>query len=258
MSSTLNLRMDAGVATVEFNRPDAYNSLNVEMLDSLPILLRELGKDDDVRCIVITGAGNKAFCAGGDISGLVDGNNTPDHSGLVKKLETWGQSSLLLHEMPKPTLAVVNGAAAGAGMALALACDLRIASYSAHFTTAFSKLAMSGDFGGSYFLTRIVGTAKARELYFLSDRIDSETASNLGLVNWRVSDDLLAGKAAAISARLAALPPLTARYIKQNLSDSLHKSASEIIRQESSSMIETAMSKETQQAAMAFFSSSRN
>ncbi len=257
MSSVINLNLNEGVATIELNRPDAYNTMNLEMLDRLPVILTELSENDSVRCVIVKGAGEKAFCAGGDISGLVGGGPDFSQQELVEKLEAWGQASLLLHEMPKPTLAVVNGAAAGAGMALALACDFRLASRDAHFTTSFSKLAMSGDFGGSYFLTQLVGPAKARELYYFSERVDSESALNLGLINWCVSAEELAGKTNEISAHLASMPSLTAKNIKRNMNASLVKSAAEIIRQESSLMIETAMSKETQEAALAFFAGSR-
>lgn len=254
MNNTLIVSIEAGVATVELNRPEAYNTLSIEMLDRLPIVLSDLAQDEEVRCVVLTGRGDRAFCAGGDISGLGDGGASTDRAELAQRLEAWGQASLILHEMPKPTLACVNGATAGAGLALALACDLRIASSNAHFTTAFSKLAMSGDFGGSYFLTQLVGPSKAREMYFLSERIDANTALDMNLINWLVPHCELTGKAQGIARRLTAMPALTYRNMKQNLNLALTQDLATVLHQEAIGMIETAMSEETQAAAMAFFS----
>lgn len=253
MDNKLILDIDKHIATVRLNRPDAYNTLDVEMLETLPDILRKLADDKQIRCVVITGTGDKAFCAGGDVSGLASGTGDAKENELSEQLVQWGQASLLLREMPKPSLAVVNGAAAGAGMALALACDFRLASHNAHFTTAFSNLAMSGDFGGSYFLTQIVGTAKARELYYFSERVSSKEALQLGLVNWLCDSDKLASKTAELTERLTAIPALTASTIKDNMNASLSHSAKDMIDKESYAMIKTAMSKETQQAAIEFF-----
>lgn len=253
MDNKLIVDTDGHIATVRLNRPDTYNTLDVEMLNTLPGILRKLADDKNIRCVVITGTGEKAFCAGGDVSGLASGTGEATENKLSEQLVQWGQASLLLREMPKPSLAVVNGAAAGAGMALALACDFRLASHNAHFTTAFSNLAMSGDFGGSYFLTQIVGTAKARELYYFSERVSSEEALQLGLVNWLCDSDKLSEKTAELTARLSALPTLTASTIKENMNASLSYRAKDMIEKESYSMIKTAMSKETQQAAINFF-----
>ncbi len=255
MKDSLVSSIEEGVATVMFNRPEAYNTLSVEMLDALPKLLQALSDNDEVRCVVLTGAGEKAFCAGGDISGLATSGDI-DKNDLSERLVAWGQAALMLREMPKPTLAVINGAVAGAGLALATACDFRLASHNTHFTTAFSKLAMSGDFGGSYFLSQLVGTAKARELYYFSERVSSEEALQLGLVNWLVESQSLAEKAKQLTQRLVAMPRLTASSIKKNMNSALYSTAKDMIRQESYAMIETAMSKETRQAAMAFFDTS--
>ena len=251
-SETLQVERDAGVATLTLNRPDALNALDVDMLDRLPGLLQQLSEDDSVRCVVVTGAGDRAFCAGGDISGVGD-SNVPNPAALVDRLERWSQASVILLEMPKPTLAAVNGTAAGAGMALALACDLRAASESSRLITAFSKLAMSGDFGGSYFLTRLVGPSKARELYFLSEQIRSAEALALGLVNWVVDGPSLGDFAREKALRLADMPPRTYRNMKRNLNAAEHGSLAELVRLEAESMIDTALSEETREAAKKFF-----
>ncbi|MEH6605527.1 MAG: enoyl-CoA hydratase-related protein [Pseudomonadales bacterium] len=247
------VNIEAGVATVTLNRPEAYNTLDVELLDRLPGLLSQLADNSDVRCVVITGAGDKAFCAGGDISGLASGEGIEESQALTQKLEAWAQSARILHEMPKPTIAAVNGACAGAGMALALACDLRVGSENAHFTTAFINVAMSGDFGGSYFLTHLVGTAKARELYFLSERLSAVQALKLNLLNWLVPHSELETKTKQITDRIVAMPNLSYRNMKQNLNAAINQDLGSVIKLESKNMIETAMSKETQAAAIAFF-----
>jgi 2-(1,2-epoxy-1,2-dihydrophenyl)acetyl-CoA isomerase len=248
----ITLTLEAGVATVELNRPHAHNALDVEMLDRLPRLLRELSEDEAVRCVVITGAGDRAFCAGGDISGL-GGQEISQPAELVDRLEGWAQAPILLHEMPMPTLAVVNGTAAGAGMALALACDLRVASENARFITSFARIAMPGDFGGSYFLTQLVGPSKARELYYLSEPVAAEEALTLGIVNWVVPGAELREHARERARRLAAMPRLTSRSMKRNLNASLSESLRRVVRLEAEATIEAAMSEETRAAARAFF-----
>jgi 2-(1,2-epoxy-1,2-dihydrophenyl)acetyl-CoA isomerase len=251
VASEIETTFEQGVATIVLNRPEALNAMSVSILDSLPELLSELADDEAVRCVVITGKGNKAFSAGGDITGLGGGFGNLDE--MVDKIEAWSQTSVLLHEMPKPTLAAVNGVAAGAGMALALACDLRIASKNARFVTAFVKLAISGDFGGSYFLTRLVGPAKAREFYFLGDSVDAREAASLGLVNWVVAAKALRARTQEIALRLASMPPQTARAMKENLNTSLTADIKTLVRLEAESIVQTGMSEETHEAVDSFF-----
>jgi len=251
VASEIETSIEQGVATIVLNRPEALNAMSVPILDALPELLSELADDEAVRCVVITGEGEKAFSAGGDISGLGGGFGNPDE--MIDKIEGWAQSSVLLHEMPKPTLAAINGVAAGAGMALALSCDLRIASENARFVTAFVNLAISGDFGGSYFLTRLVGPAKARELYFLSDSVDAKQAVSLGLVNWLVKTKELRSRTQEIASRLSSMPPLTARAMKNNLNSALTADIRTLVRLEAESIVRTGMSDETYDAVESFF-----
>ncbi|HIA77194.1 MAG TPA: enoyl-CoA hydratase, partial [Gammaproteobacteria bacterium] len=156
-----------GIATLTLNRPESRNALTPEMMRGLKDALLRFAADPAVRVVVLTGAG-RAFCAGGDVKRFAavssGGQATVAFEERVHDLRTRMEVSRLLHEMPKPTLAVIPGPAAGAGLSLALACDLRIAAEDAKLTTAFSKVGLSGDFGGSYFLTYLVGVAKAREL----------------------------------------------------------------------------------------------
>ena len=191
------------------------------MLQALGKTLAVCETDPDVACVVLTGAGG-AFCAGGDVKGMAernaDGAASPDiDSRIHAQRLSQRATAARLYKMPKPTLAALPGAAAGAGLALALACDLRIASDNAVMTTAFARVGFSGDYGGTYFLTQLVGTAKARELYFLSDRVDMKEALRLGLVNWVVPADQLETKTMEIAHRLAAGPRVAYRYMKENL-----------------------------------------
>ena len=159
-----------GVMTLTMNRPERLNALTPEMLRRLHDSLVRAASDREVGAIVLTGAG-RGFCAGGDVKAMAEGGRRESHDERVQSLRQRMEAARLLHEMAKPTIAMLRGPAAGAGMSLALACDLRLASETARLTTAFAKMALSGDFGGSYFLTRLVGPAKARELYFTSPNL---------------------------------------------------------------------------------------
>src|SRR6202453_3189480 len=170
MTDQLIETFEDGVATLTMNRPEARNALTGEMLSALSEAVRRHGADPKTRVVVLTGAGN-AFCAGGDVKGFaadtgrgagVGQGSGPSFEQRVAGLRGGMEVVKWLHEMPKPTLAVIPGAAAGAGLSLALACDLRIAAEGAKMTTAFSKVGLAGDYGGSYFLTHLVGAAKVQ------------------------------------------------------------------------------------------------
>ena len=165
-----------GVATLTLNRPERLNALSTPIMEGLLEALPRLARDAAVGVIVLTGAG-RAFCAGGDVKSMAEGSIERSMEEAVTHLRGRMEVSRLLHEIPKPTIAMVNGAAAGAGLSLALACDLRIAAQSARFVTAFANIGFSGDFGGSYFLSKLVGTGKARELYYTAEPLDADTGS---------------------------------------------------------------------------------
>ena len=212
--------LDSGVLTLTMNRPEARNAMSGDMTAAMSEQLASAELNPEVRCIVLTGAG-KGFCAGGDVKGMAAsgdgtvGNNTIDgaiHRQRVNQRATAGK----LFGMPKPTIAALPGAAAGAGLSLALACDLRIMTSNAIMTTAFGRVGFSGDYGGTFFMSQLVGTAKARELYFLSDRVDSEEALRLGLTNWVCEPEELAAKTGEIANRLATGPTVAYRYMKEN------------------------------------------
>jgi 2-(1,2-epoxy-1,2-dihydrophenyl)acetyl-CoA isomerase len=207
-----------GVATLTLNRPDRLNAMSVEMLDAMLEALSRLADDTSVGVVIVTGAG-RGFCAGGDVKAMAEGREFSGDTleekaqGLRAKMEV----SRWLHEMPKPTIAMVRGAAAGAGLSLALACDLRVASDTARFATAFARVGYSGDFGGSWFLTQLVGTAKARELYYTAEILDAPQALALGLVNRVVPDARLEEETQALASRLARGPRVALRYMKRNM-----------------------------------------
>src|SRR6476661_11015117 len=176
-----------GVATLTLNRPDRLNALSAPIMEGLLEALPRLANDSAVGAVVLTGAG-RAFCAGGDVKRMAAETAPRSSEEDVARLRSRMEVSRLLHEIPKVTIAMVNGPAAGAGLAMALACDLRIAGESARFVTAFAKVGFSGDFGGSYFLSKLVGTGKARELYFTAEPLDAAQALALGIVNRVIAD----------------------------------------------------------------------
>ena len=248
--------LDAGVLTLTLNRPDARNAMSRTMNTALQEQLAQAEFNHAVRCIVLTGAG-KGFCAGGDVKGMAAsgdgtvGAQTIDqaiHRQRVNQRATAGK----LFKMPKPTLAALPGAAAGAGLALALACDLRIMASTAVMTTAFAKVGFSGDYGGSYFLTQLVGTAKARELYFLSERVGADEALRLGLTNWVCAPEELAERTRAIALRLAAGPTVAYRYMKENLNRALAGEVDDCMDLEATHHIHCGQTEDHREATKAF------
>ena len=255
MSQDLLETIEGGVATLTMNRPEARNALSSAMFDGLYEALPRLANDPAVRLVVLTGAG-AAFCSGGDVKGFARrasgeaSTMTFDHR--VTDLRTRMEVSRWLHEMPKPTLAVIPGPAAGAGLSLALACDMRIASEDAKLTTAFSKIGLSGDFGGSYFLNHLIGAAKAREMYFTGQVLSGAEAQRIGLVNRAVPAAQLAEAARAWAAELAALPTIAVGYMKRNLNIGLRGSLSDVLDAEAIHMIRTFETADHKSAAAAF------
>ncbi len=226
-SEDLLARVEDRVAILTMNRPERRNALSDGMIVGLETALADAESADDVGCVVLTGAGG-AFCAGGDVKGMAGadagargsrpaGPHQAAHRQRLQQRNTAGA----IFEMPKPVIASLPGAAAGAGLSLALACDLRIAAENAVITTAFGRVGFSGDYGGTWFLTQLVGPAKARELYFLPERIDAKQAESLGLVNWVVPADALEEKTRELAQRLANGPTLAYRYMKENLNRAL-------------------------------------
>ena len=253
MSQDLIENIKDGVAVLTMNRPDRLNALSGPMLDALLEALPRLAEDPNVGCVVLTGAG-RGFCAGGDVKAMAEGREMSGDTleeraqGLRNKMET----SRWLHEMPKPTIAMVRGAAAGAGLSLALACDLRIAGESAKFGTAFARVGYSGDFGGSYYLTQLVGTAKARELYYTAELVDAQRALTLGLVNRVVGDDRLEEETLALAGKIARGPRIALRYMKRNLNAAENGSLGELLDLEAWHHTRTGQTDDHREATKAF------
>jgi 2-(1,2-epoxy-1,2-dihydrophenyl)acetyl-CoA isomerase len=255
-TETLSAQVDDGVAVVTMNRPDRKNALTKPMLKAMAAVLAEVEVATDVRCVVLTGAGG-AFCAGGDVKGFAEGGGAGASEG------TWDEgvhnqrlshrhTSGALYHMPKPTLAAIGGAAAGAGLSLALACDLRIASDTAIMTTAFARVGLAGDYGGTFLLTQLVGPAKAKELYFLPERISMKEALELGIVNRVASAEDYEALWRSTAARLAAGPPLAYRYMKENINRAATSDLWTNMDLESTHHRHTGVSEDHKEAAKAF------
>src|SRR5215475_10023886 len=200
-----------GITTLTLNRPERLNALSPTMTAGLKEAFERLATDHAVGAIVLTGAG-RGFCAGGDVKTMESRGRDQTVEDRVEGLRRAHQLPLLMRNCPKVIIAAINGPVAGAGLGLALACDLRVAGKSARFGTAFARIGYSGDYGGTWSLTRLVGTAKARELYFLADVIDGEEAHRLGMVNRLVDDDKLKDEAMAMARRLADGPRVALGY----------------------------------------------
>jgi len=240
-----------GVATLTLNRPDRLNALSTPIMEGLLEALPRLAGDPGVGVIVLTGAG-RGFCAGGDVKRMAEEPDARSAPDAVARLRGRMEISRLLHELPKPTIAMVNGAAAGAGMALALACDLRFAGQSARFITAFAKVGFSGDFGGSYFLSKLVGTAKARELYYTAEPIDAAQALALGVVNRVIPDASLVEATMDFARKLARGPRLALGLMKQNFNAAENGSLAELLDLEAQRQVETGRTEDHKEAARAF------
>jgi 2-(1,2-epoxy-1,2-dihydrophenyl)acetyl-CoA isomerase len=205
-----------GVAWLTLNRPERLNALTGEMTGALTEALQCLATDREIGCIVITGAG-RGWCSGGDVKSMESRGRDMSVEDRVEGLRYSHQLPLLMRNCPKVIIGMINGPVAGAGLGLALACDLRVAGKSARFGTAFVRIGYSGDYGGTWSLTRLVGTAKARELYLLGDVIDAETAHSLGMVNKLVDDAALRDETMTLARRIAEGPQIALGYIKKNL-----------------------------------------
>jgi 2-(1,2-epoxy-1,2-dihydrophenyl)acetyl-CoA isomerase len=251
----LLVSLDDGVLTLTFNRPEARNALTPAMIVRLGEELRDAELNPDVGCIVLTGAGG-AFCAGGDVKAMAAGHQPGRPVDPVLRMERQRidhrATSLRLYQMSKPTLAAIPGPAAGAGFSFALACDMRIAADTAVMTTAFAKVGLTGDYGGTYLLTQIVGTAKARELYMLADRIDMGEAHRLGLVNWVVPAAELEAQTKALARRLADGPRLALGLIKDNLNRALKATFADCLDAESANLARARETEDHKEAAKAF------
>ncbi|BBX21724.1 enoyl-CoA hydratase [Mycolicibacter terrae] len=268
MTSADTLRIDTGTDTVlaeitdrvgivTLHRPQRRNALHPEMYEAVPALLDRFAADDEVGCVLLTGAGN-AFCAGGDVRDGGSAKAVPpgdrDEQIAARSAMLAGNARMvtLLHAMPKVTIAALPGAAVGAGMSIALSTDLRIGARSARLIPGWAKLAFSGDFGGAWFLTRLVGPAKALELLIADEPIDAETALRTGLFNRVVDDAELRAAALRWATEIAAGPSMAFAGTKANVLDAQQLSLEEALPRESERMVRSGMTEEHRDAVKAW------
>ncbi len=245
------------VATITLNRPHARNSLSDNLTPALRRMIKQCGEDSNVGAILITGAGT-AFCAGGDVKsmgGKSGGSLAPELSfdqKVARLQERQRTLTGVLVNVRKPTIAALPGAAAGAGLSLALACDLRIAAESAFVTTAYAKIGLSGDYGMSWLLTRIVGTARAREMMFFAEKVDAKRCEAIGLVNRVVPDDKLREEAFAMARALAQGAATALNFLKENLNEALTSDFLTSLDGEAVRMVKAAATADHKEAVQAF------
>ncbi len=252
--------VDGGVGVITFNRPERRNALSDEMYAAFGAVLPALALDTDVRVVMVTGAGG-AFCAGGDVKGMNAAHQAgggragrpTDPAARLHQLREWQRAtSLAIHRYPKPVVAALPGPAAGAGLSLALAADIRLAAERAILVTAFAGVGASGDFGGSWFLTRLVGPSKARELYFTSPRLSAAEACELGIVNRVLPDDGFEKAALDFCRTIANQAPIAIRLMKENLNRAIDCDLATALDAEATNMIASMSTADHREAAAAF------
>ncbi len=251
----LMIATEGRLRILTLNRPERLNALTPELHHMLRDAVMDAADAPEVGALVLTGAG-RAFCSGGDITRggeaaalAVAPQTLEDRADALRR---HGVTASLLGRMPKPTVALINGAAAGAGLALALACDLRIAARGAVLRTAYARIALAGDLGISYFLTRAVGPARARELMFLNEKIDADAAERLGLVHRVVDAEHLEAEGLSVARTLANGPGVAFRYMKQNLSLAETGSLEQVLEREAYNNARCARTQDVKEATAAF------
>jgi 2-(1,2-epoxy-1,2-dihydrophenyl)acetyl-CoA isomerase len=257
----LRAEIDDGVAVITMNRPDRRNALSQAMLSALGTVLAQVETDEAVGSVVLTGAG-KAFCAGGDVKGMAARSDGPGGSGdgagrrvdavIHRQRLSQRATSGRLWSMPKPTIAAIGGPAAGAGLSLALACDLRYAVPDAVLTTAFARVAFAGDYGGTWFLSRLVGSGKAKELYYFSERLSAEDAERLGILNAIFPAADFEREVMTRARRLAEGPSIAYRYMKENLNRAVTGDLGDCMDLEVTHHVHTGLTEDHREAAKAF------
>lgn len=265
MEDVVLSRMEGSVLVLTLNKPSNLNPIGQEMIGALAQKLRAASTDAAVRVVVLGGAG-RGFCSGGDIKGYDPNPEVPlrmkakygsalqwdDADPKVAQLRHYSESAYLLRRMEKPTIALVRGPAAGTGFSMALACDFIISSETAVFTSAFTRLSVSGAGGMSYLLSRRVGLTRATELLMLSDRIDAKSAHAMGITHRVVPDQELETQGMALAHRLAKGPPIAYAYIKENLDAAQTSTFEEMLRREARSMAQSGASEDSKEGARAF------
>lgn len=251
--------VEDGVAVLSFNQPERRNALRDEIYAGFGQALPVVAADPDIGCLVVTGEGG-AFCAGGDVKQFNENNKSGSQLGEFRSVEGRVDDirrrqrlvSLAIHQLPKITIAAIPGPVAGAGLSVALACDLRIATEKAILVTAFNNIAVSGDFGASWLLAQLVGPARAKELFVLSERITAHEAQQLGVVNRVVPDAEFAEAWRALATRIAAGPTLAQRAIKENINRALVADFATCLDAEAAHMAPLMLTEDHKEAVAAF------
>jgi 2-(1,2-epoxy-1,2-dihydrophenyl)acetyl-CoA isomerase len=248
---SIDVTEDSGIVTITLNRPDKLNALVGHMRRDLAEALEQAGSERTVRVVVITGSG-RAFCAGGDLERAAELMDQGDSEEFARLLGAARRVVTAIRQMTKPVVASINGPAAGAGCNLALACDLRIAAASATFTQSFVKIGFHPDWGGTYFLPRLVSPNKACELFFLGDTIDAQEAMRLGLLNWVVPNEELAAATRKLAERLRDAPPISVAAAKQAVYASSHQDLETMLRYEVEAQMRCFESRDGKEGVHAF------
>ncbi len=244
------------VAIITLNRPEARNAMSDQLTPALRTMIKTCGENREIGALLITGAGT-AFCAGGNVKGMGAHRDQKklDMSHDEKVADLQERQRLLtgaLVSLRKPTIAALPGAAVGAGLALAMACDIRIAAQSAFVSTGYLRMGLSGDYGIAWLLTRLVGTARAREMMFTADKVDAARCEAIGLVNRVVPDDRLQAEAFALAKSIAEGPTIALRYMKDNLDEALLFDFATARDHEAERLIRTTMTSDHREAVQAF------
>ncbi len=250
-SNDLLVEVEDRVATLTFNRPDKLNAMSREMIDGTITALHEFADSEDVGVVVLTGAG-RAFCAGGDVSSMAGDGQQPTFEQKIDRQRRGQELSRLLNTIPKVTVAAVNGYAMGAGLGMALSCDLRFASSAAKFGTAFAKVGFGGDYGTTWQLTRLVGPSLAKELFFLADIIDAEEAHRIGLVNRVLDADGFADEIGTLARRIGHGPLVSYRWMKENVNLAVTSDFHESLDRESISHLRCGETEDHREGVQAF------
>jgi len=247
-------RIEDGVGVITFNRPEARNALSDNLSPALRSQVAALGENDDVGAVLITGAGT-AFCAGGDVKGM-GGRSTKKKmtppEAIADLIDRQRRMTGAIVGLRKPSIAALPGPAVGAGLSVALSCDIRIAAASAFLSTGYARIGLSGDYGIAWLLTRLIGTSRAREYMYTSERIPAERAADIGLVNRVVPDDKLQEESLSFAKQLAAGPSAAFALMKDNLDDALDQDFGQALVSEANAMIKAARTQDHREAVEAF------
>lgn len=245
-----------GIVNLVLNRPEKLNALNNELATALVERFTRLGDDPSVHVVILSGAG-RAFCAGGDLGVIGKGRESNKTEELEPLLRSGMQAVLKMRTMPQPVIAAVHGAAAGAGMNIALAADVRVASENATFGENFTRVGLYPDYGGTFFLPQLVGPAKAAEMFYTGEMIDAAAALRLGIVNHVVALEQLEAAARTLAEKIAAGPPVSIRAIKRALFGAQEKELAHALEQEVRQQIQCYLSEDCREGIRAFMEKRR-